>query len=390
MSAPPLIAHIIYCLSTGGLENGLVNILNRSPAQRYRHIIICITTADDFAQRITADNVEVIQLHKRAGHDMDFYVRLWKLLRELRPDIIHSRNLAALETQLCSVGLKGVRRVHGEHGREITDLDGTNWKYLNFRRFMRLFIHRYIAVSRDLQQWLLEKVRVSPQKARQIYNGVDQQRFTPGTVKPLALLPAHWQDHGDILVLGTVGRLTPVKDQQLLLRALAHLRSEQPDETAHLRLVIAGDGPLRDALAQQARQLGLDSVVWLAGDRKDVPAILSALDIFVLPSLAEGISNTVLEAMASGLPVVATAAGGNVELVEQGFNGALFPVGDHIALASVLWDLLSNESKRIEQGVNARQRISEQFDWNRTVNSYLEVYDELLGRDTAHLSNGAT
>jgi len=96
--SPPLVAHVIYALTTGGLENGLVNIINRSPAGRYRHVIICITGADEFAQRITAGGVEVIELNKREGHDLGFYWRLWRLFRKLRPDIIHSRNLAALET----------------------------------------------------------------------------------------------------------------------------------------------------------------------------------------------------------------------------------------------------------------------------------------------------
>ena len=127
MARPPLVAHIIYALATGGLENGLVNIINRAPSDRYRHVIICLTTADDFAQRITAQDVEVIELHKRPGYDLSCYWRLRQLLRELRPDIIHSRNMAALEAQLCSLGMCSVKRVHGEHGRDVNDLDGSNW-----------------------------------------------------------------------------------------------------------------------------------------------------------------------------------------------------------------------------------------------------------------------
>jgi len=390
MAVPPLVAHIIYALSTGGLENGLVNIINRSPPDRYRHVIICLTAADEFAHRITAKNVRVIELHKREGHDLRCYWRLRRLLQELRPAIIHSRNMAALESQLCSIGLPGVKRVHGEHGREVNDLDGSNWKYLIIRKFMRIFVHQYIAVSKDLQRWLISTVGVNTDRVQQIYNGVDSHRFTSEDVKPVALLPTRWQELDGILVAGTVGRLTPVKDQQLLVRAVAHLRDCHPELGDRLRLLIVGDGPLYPVLIQMIEQFALQDIVWLAGDRKDVPELLRAMDIFVLPSLGEGISNTVLEAMASGLPVVATAVGGNIELVEEGFNGRLVPVGDHQALSNAIATLLMNDNERTRQGNNTRQRVCQQFDWERTVDAYLRLYDRLLGRSdvTAVKSTG--
>lgn len=375
---PPLVAHVIYALTTGGLENGLVNIINRFPVGRYRHVIVCITGADEFAQRITVDGVRIIELRKREGHDLRFYWRLWQIFRKLRPDIIHSRNLAALEAQLLSIGCPGVKRVHGEHGREVNDLDGTNWKYLAFRRFMRLFIHRYITVSKDLEQWLIHIVGVRRDRVRQIYNGVDNCKFFPGNVKPLELLPESWQGVGDLLLIGTVGRLTPVKDQRTLLRSVTRLRDSNPDLALRLRVVIVGDGPLRRELTEQVEELDLGSLIWLAGERNDVAALLKTMDIFVLPSLAEGISNTILEAMTSSLPVVATAVGGNLELVEEGFNGALVPAGDPEALAQALVSLLENDAERRRLGANARQRACQRFDWDRTVDSYLDVYDELL------------
>jgi glycosyltransferase involved in cell wall biosynthesis len=180
-----------------------------------------------------------------------------------------------------------------------------------------------------------------------------------------------------------------VKDQQILLQAAANIRAKHPGLRDKLRLVIVGDGPLRSELEQLIQRLDLEDTVWLAGDRKDVPELLQMMDVFALPSLGEGISNTVLEAMASSLPVVATAVGGNMELVKEGFNGGLVPVGDCQALANAILSLLQNESERIRQGKNARQRVSQQFDWNRTVNAYLGVYDELLGRSN-HTSQNST
>ena len=165
-----------------------------------------------------------------------------------------------------------------------------------------------------------------------------------------------------------------------MLRALAHLRQRHPELGSLLRLLIVGDGPLYTMLTQMTEQLALQDIVWLAGDRDDVPSLLQVMDIFVLPSLGEGISNTVLEAMASGLPVIATAVGGNLELVEEGFNGSLIAVGDYVALSDAMFALLSNSKERARQGTNARQRVCQHFDWGRTVEGYLGVYDELLVR----------
>jgi glycosyltransferase involved in cell wall biosynthesis len=146
-----------------------------------------------------------------------------------------------------------------------------------------------------------------------------------------------------------------------------------------LRCILVGDGPERTELQQLVAQLQLGECVWMAGDRDDIPALLGHMDIFVLPSLGEGISNTVLEAMATGLPVVATRVGGNPELVEDGVTGVLVSVGDVQALSAVLLGLLENPARCREMGHAGRQRILRDFDWERTVAAYLQVYDDLLG-----------
>lgn len=423
---PPLVAHIIYALGTGGLENGLVNIINRSPPGRYRHAIICLTVAEAFAGRITADGVEVIELHKRPGHDFGMYFRLWRTLRRLRPDIVHTRNLAALETQILGLLLTSCKRVHGEHGRDVNDLDGSNRKYQWLRRLLSPLIHRFIAVSRDLADWLTDSVGIPPAKVIQIYNGVDHARFLPrflgagsdggdgsngsdgpnssdgpegpdgsngskgsnGTdapdssaVSPVRSLPPGMPEGflpEGARVLGTVGRLAAVKDQQNLIRALAHIVRESPPQRRTLRCILVGDGPERAALTASIVEHGLEEYVWLAGDRDDIPALLACMDVFVLPSLGEGISNTVLEAMATGLPVVATRVGGNPELVEDGVTGLLVPVGDAQALAQAMLSLVQDPVRCEHMGRAAIRRIQTDFDWDRTVAAYLGVYDQLM------------
>ena len=374
---PPLIVHIIYALGTGGLENGLVNIINRMPPERYKHVIICLTHATDFAKRITAPDVKVIELHKREGHDLGVYWRLQKLLWQLKPDLVHTRNLAALEMQALTLLLPGVKRVHGEHGRDIYDLHGQNKKYNRLRKVMSYVIHRYIAVSKDLENWLLTTVNIPREKVEQLYNGVDLTRFIQldDSVKTDVLPPELAKDY---LIIGTVGRIAAVKDQLTLLKAFDLLVKSDSDISDKLRLLIVGDGPLFAALKEQVHDLGLDEKVWLAGDRKDIPALLRSMDIFVLPSLGEGISNTVLEAMATGLPVIATRVGGNPELVDDQNTGVLVPVGNSEELARVLLDIVNDKDKLSAMGAAGLAKVQKQFHWDITVANYLAVYDELL------------
>ncbi len=375
---PPLVAHVIYALGTGGLENGLVNIINRTPPDSYRHVIICLTQADEFQNRITVPGVEVIALHKRPGHELGVYWRLWAVLRRLRPAIIHTRNLAALETQVIACLLPGTKRVHGEHGRDVYDLEGQNKKYNLLRKMIRPLVHCYIAVSKDLQHWLLGTVGVNPHKVKQIYNGVDQEKFYPGSGSRSVLAPAEFPAD-DSLVLGTVGRLAEVKHQCALVQAFELLCQRYPQYHSRLRLVMVGDGPMEAKIRDQVSVSGLSSQVWMTGARDDIPELMRLMDIFVLPSLGEGISNTILEAMAVGLPVIATDVGGNPELIEDGVNGRLVPVGDASALADAIFELLESPALRESMGDKNLKKVAASFCWSKTVDQYLSVYDRLLG-----------
>jgi len=370
---------VIYALATGGLENGLVNIINRASPERYRHVIICLTRAEGFESRISTPNVDVISLHKRPGHDISVYWRLWRTLFKLRPDIVHTRNLAALEMQVIAALIPGVKRVHGEHGRDIHDIDGSNKKYNILRQSLRPLVHRYIAVSEDLAQWLAQVVAVPKVNIKQIYNGVDHQVFSPGSSS--VSLPANFLAD-EIQVVGTVGRLVAVKDQLTLIEAFHQLVQIHPRPT-QLRLMIVGDGPLYQNLCDKIAALGLSEYTWMPGDRADIPELLRLMDVFVLPSLGEGISNTLLEAMATGLPLIATQVGGNPELITEGVNGCLVPVGDVMALASCCKELLTEPDKLALYGKNSLNKARQYFDWENTVEGYCSVYDQLLGLSAA-------
>lgn len=370
MISRPTVVHVVHSLETGGLENGVVNLVNTTDRD-LRHVIVCMTEEGVLRARLEPA-VEVVALGKRPGQDLGAFVRLIALLRRLRPTIVHTRNWAALDA-IPAARLAGVRvLVHGEHGREASDPDGRNRRRNRIRRLLAPLVNQFVAVSRDLERWLVEEVRLPARKVTTIVNGVDLSRFGQGdrrVARARLGLPA------DATVVGTVGRLDPVKDHAGLLRAFAGLTAAHPDAL----LVIAGDGPCREELTRLTGALGLGERVRLLGDRRDVPGVLSALDLFVLPSIAEGMSNTILEAMASGLPVVATRVGGNPELVEEHVTGRLVPSRDPGALADAVAVYLDDPHVRAVQGKAARQRATERFGLERMCEGYVDLYRRLVG-----------
>ena len=377
----PVVVHVIYRLAVGGMENGLVNLINGMSPDRYRHVIVCIDDFTDFRERIQRDDVEVFALHKKPGVDFAAFFRFWKLLRQLRPAIVHTRNLGALEYQIPAF-LAGVpHRVQGEHGRDTSDLEGTNRKYLLFRQCLHPLVSHYIALSQNLAQWLENQAKVSPQSIRQIYNGVNTNTFSPASRRnPISTksLPEGFAPEGTI-VIGTVGRLQVEKDQLTLVRAFLLLLNKTKQGRKTLRLILVGEGPLREPIQKLLREADAESLVWMPGSRDDAPQLLQCMDIFVLPSLIEGVSNTILEAMATGLPVVATAVGGNPELLDNEITGQLVPSQQPELMAEALWEYCQSEEKRQQHGIAGRERVERLFSMESMVDGYLAVYDALLG-----------
>lgn len=383
--AQPLVAHVVYRFDTGGLENGVVNLVDHLPPGRYRHAVIALDqVVPAFAARVTQPGVEFVSLHKPPGPTARFFPQLWQLFRRLRPAIVHTRNLATLDCQIPAWAAGVPVRVHGEHGRDVGDYDGRNRKNLWNRRLLRPFVQHWVALSRDLESTLLGPVGVPRDRVTRICNGVDDARFCPadGTRPAIAGCPF---TASDLWLVGAVGRMQTVKNQTALARAFVLALQREPALRERLRLVMVGEGPLRGESLRILHEAGLADLAWLPGERRDVPDVMRGLDCFVLPSLAEGISNTILEAMATGLPVVATDVGGNADLVDAGVTGELVPAGDPDALAAVLARLAADPARAAAMGQAGRARVERDFSLPGMVATYGNLYERMLASRAPHL-----
>lgn len=375
----PLVVHVIHRLDTGGMENGLVNLVNHMPQERFRHAIVCMTGYTGFSRRVRREDVALYGLGKREGKDLAVHGRLWRLLRRLRPDIVHTRNLATLEAQVTAT-LAGVRRrVHGEHGWDVGDPDGSNPRNRRLRRLVRPLVGEYIALSRHQHDYLTGAIHVAPSRVTRIVNGVDTGRFHPagagergriGEASPFAAA-------GEV-VIGAAMRMQPVKGPDVLLDAFIRLLARAGGKGPRVRLVMIGDGPLLPELRRRAADAGVADRVTFPGMRDDMPDVMRGLDLFVVPSHAEGICNTILEAMASGLPVVATGVGGNPDLVVPGVTGTLVPAGDASGLADAIGAYVADPERMHREGRAARALAEQRFSLTAMVDGYLAVYERMM------------
>jgi sugar transferase (PEP-CTERM/EpsH1 system associated) len=335
---------MLYRFAAGGLENVIVQLINCLPRERFRHTIIALTDADpDFVKRIERDDVDIIVLKKPPGQPFKLYPRVFKILRHLKPDVMHSCNLAALEF-VPIAALAGVPlRVHAEHGWEFAEMAGGNWRYRLLRKLYNPFVSNFIVVAKPLYAYLTKILGISERRVHLLPNGVDTERFRPSRATDLypTDFPFRRDQHW---VIGTVGRLVPIKNQRLLIDAYISLVQSNKPGVDRMRLAIVGEGPLREQIIEPLQVAGLLDRLWLPGARSDIPELLRSIDCFVLPSLSEATSCTLQEAMATGLQIIATEVGGNADLLDGGRIGRLVPSCDTSAMADAIYEVFKNES----------------------------------------------
>ena len=369
---PIRILHVIETLlGMGGMEKGVANLVQRMDPERFEHVVCVIRSLGTLSDWFPADRAKLICLGQTNSRLSFQAPRIRQAIQETQPDIVHSRNWGAIETVLAGILTHSAAMVHSEHGMESTDVYPFRRRW--FRRLAFEMVDSVVTVSHNLRDLHSQRTGFPAKRISVIHNGVDMDRFCRSSSVRVEARQKLGVGPDDFCV-GTVGRLEPVKDLLTLLRAAAEVaRSRQ-----NLQVFLAGDGSELPSLKHWLRdQAQFCDRVHFLGEIHDTPAFLNALDVFVLSSVFEGISNSLLEAMAARLPVVVSLTGGNPEVVIEGSSGLVFPVGDHRLLAAHLGRLAEDGEFRERLASQALQRIRDCFSLESMVSQYEQLYSRL-------------
>lgn len=369
------VLHVVNRLELGGTESGILKVASGLGGDGFLH---AVCTARGHSAEFASRHGFSGQVFDAAGPESRFQFLVYRfaqIIRDYRPHVVHSRNWGAIEA-VFAARLAGVPAIiHSEHGYELEILKGLPLRQRLFRRAAYATADAVFTVCSDLRDFHARQAGVSTSSIGVIPNGVDSERFAPRPQKQLACRAALGLPDTSFLV-GTVGRLVPIKDQALLLRAARALE----DRGVNVSVALAGEGPELEQLRALATALSLSSRVHFLGSSRSIPDFLNALDVFVLPSVSEGMSNTVLEAMSSGLPVIATRVGGNPELIEDQVSGWLFQSGDISKLVEYLLNLEKDQQLRQALGAMARARILGSYRLDSMLQRYRNLYQDLAAR----------
>lgn len=357
---------VSHSLAVGGVETLIVDMARLLEATEFQAEVAVFESGGGLEGGVQEAGIPLHQMQKRRGFDPTISLRLRRLIRTRGIAVVHTHNFSTwFYVRAALIGLSRVRHVHTEHS-------GVPVSALNhfLERWSSGGTDSVIAVSEHVRDVLAQQVGVTPNRISVILNGINTARFTPDPERRAATRHALGLSE-ETVVIGIVARLAPVKAIGDLLRSFALLVS---GSAAPPVLVIAGDGVLRAQLEGLAEELGIAAQVRFLGERHDTDAVLRAMDIYVLSSVSEGMNLTLLEAMATALPVVATRVGGNVEIVDEGATGYLVPVADAAAFADRLRELVASRAERERMGTAGRLKVLEQFDQRIMFGAYLRTY----------------
>ena len=364
---------LVLTLSPGGSERLVVEIC-RHLFHSAALIVCCLDERGAWAEEIAQLGVPVVALERGPGFRPTLGVRIARIMSEHKVDVVHCHHYSPfVYGLLANVLTPGVRLVFTEHGLQ-TD-QGPSAKQRRVNPWLAKWPASIYAVSAELREHMIAE-GFPPERVNVVYNGVDPGE-PPSTEQrnrarhELGISP-------EVFVIGSVGRLDRIKNLPLLLAAHAELSASVPNT----QLVIVGDGPERESLTACASELGVTNSVLFTGYRNDVRYVMSAFDAYVNCSLYEGVSLTILEAMASGLPLVATRVGGNPEVVVDGETGMLVSA-EATRLAAALRVLLDDPDRRRTMATAARQRVLTRFSIDRMVQEYRRDLHRHLHADQA-------
>jgi len=365
-----VVCQVLHSLCVGGAEV-LAARFARRLRDRFRFLFVCLDASGTLGDELAGEGFPVHVLGRRPGLDWRCSYRLAALLRREQVDVIHAHQYTPFFYGLMARLL--YRRpavLFTEHGRHFPDYPRRKRVLAN--RLLLRRRDRVVAVGEAVRQAIIANERIPAGRVEVVYNGVNLAPFAAGAPDRAALRRELGVGPDDLVIV-QVARLDYLKDHATAVRTLAHVVRRRPDA----RLVLVGEGPEADRINDQVRRSGLEANLRPLGLRQDVARLLAAADVFLLTSISEGIPLTLIEAMAAGLPVVATRVGGVAEVVEDGGTGLLAAAGDDAALAGHVLRLAEDRALAGRMGERGRQRARQVFAEERMHAAYARLYDEL-------------
>lgn len=362
--------HVVLEMGIGGLQRLITDTTLAMDRDRFNIEVVCLDELGCFAEVLQAEGVKVSLLRRHDRHLAFYPFRLARFMRQRNSHVVHmhpgSFIFGILAAQLARVPVT----IYTEHGRGVPEHPLRTLE----DRVSGIFVDRIIAVSKELELYLADAIKLPARKICTVINGIRTVEFAHRPKNPKLL--AEFGISPDTRVLGTVARLDPIKDQMTMLRAFQAVRERIPN----VRLLMIGDGPARPELEAYAVASGIEKSVTITGQRNDVPALINLFDVFLLTSLREGTSISLLEAMSSGVAPIVTNVGGNPAIVNDGIDGLLVEPRNPNALAEAIIALLLDDNRRQSIASAAAAKIQAHYSIEHMVRQYVAIYCEHLGR----------
>ena len=360
---------ITHDLAIGGLQQVVVNLCKFINKEKFDVSVLCLRALGPFADEVRQMGIKVHFLPQpQNGTDYFSFLKVAKILRREKIDVIHTHNTQPFVDGTLGALLSGrkITIVHTDHARDFPD----KRRYMFAEWLMSHFAYKVVGVSDHTCQNLIKYEKISPRKVMTILNGIDGSKFDIQIDKEKKKKELGLIGFDPIIGLGV--RLTEQKGITYLLQAMPEVIKHFPD----IALVIAGEGPLENGLKKEARSLGISKNVFFVGPRLDMPELLKLFDLYVLPSLWEGLPMVLLEAMAAGCPIIATDVGGIPSVIHEGVNGSIILPTDVITLRAKIIELLQNYRIRSEYSKNNQRKFIEGFTAEIMARQYEHLYEK--------------
>jgi len=368
------VLHVVWSFGIGGMENGIVNVMNASPAS-FSFSVIALSTLGESVKRVHRDDIFFTALNKNAGNDLSIIWKLKKIIQERKPDIVYTHGWGTFFEGVMAARLAGTKTIiHGEH-EDLETRIFTRRRRIAAYQLFDFFVHKYTAVSPVVRDNLHGTANIESSKIHTIINGVDTRKFKPNPENRKKVRGALGIKE-DTFVIVAVGRLVEVKNYAMLIEAAGKVKNRD-----NIKILLVGDGPLRSELESKITTSDLRSSVEILGQRDDIPQLLAASDLFVSTSTSEGMSNTIMEAMATGLPVIATDVGGTSVLIQHKKNGVLVASNDAAALAEELSNIMKNSDYAKLLGRTSRLECEKNMSLQKMADNYAALFQGCAGSE---------